>query len=216
MADPLLVLGNKNYSSWSMRAWLLLKWLDVEFAELVIPLYRPDSRVAVAPYSPTGQVPVLIDGEIRVWDTFAIILHLADRHPGLWPAAPAKRAFVRSICAEMHAGFHALRSQMPHNGRARDRRVPMTDELRRDIKRIAAIWTEGRDRFASEGPWLAGGFGIADIMYAPVAGRFRTYGVALEGPAEEFRLCLLDHELVAQWYRDGKHEQEVIPELELG
>jgi glutathione S-transferase len=216
MRNPVLVLGNKNYSSWSMRAWLLLKWLNYEFDEIVIPLYRPDSRAAVLRYSPSGLLPALIDGESKIWDTFSIILHLADRHPEIWPTAPAKRAFVRSICSEMHAGFAALRSSMPHNGRGRDRRVPMTADLRRDIERVAAIWSEGHERFAGDAPWLAGEFGISDIMFAPVAGRFRTYGVFLDGAAEDYRMRLLDHPLVARWYRDGQDEQVIIPGAEVG
>jgi glutathione S-transferase len=199
-----------------MRAWLLLKWLEVEFDEIVIPLYRPESRAAVLQYSPTGLLPALIDGETRIWDSFGIALHLADRHPQVWPAAPAKRAFVQCICAEMHGGFVALRSSMPHNGRARDRRVPMTDALRRDIDRVAAIWSEGRERFGGDGAWLAGEFGIGDIMYAPVAGRFRTYDVVLEGAAEDYRTRLLEHPLVARWYREGRGEAEVIADAEIG
>ena len=215
MSRPILVIGNKNYSSWSMRSWLLLKWLGVDFEEKVIFLYREESRAQTLPYSPTGLLPALIDGGIRVWDSFGIILHMADLYPQVWPKEPSRRAFVQSICAEMHSGFTALRSTMPHNGRGRDRRVPMTAELQRDIDRVEAIWAEGGRRFGSGGPWLAGSFGVADAMFAPVAGRFRTYGVSLSGEAENYRRAILDHPLVLQWYAEGVDEPP-IPSGEVG
>jgi len=211
-----LVIGNKNYSSWSMRAWLLLRWLEVDFEEIVIPLYRPGSRAAVLPYSPTGLLPALVDGELHIWDSFAIILHLADRFPHVWPAEPARRAFVRSACAEMHSGFQALRTAMPHNGRARDRRVPRTAALDADIARIFEIWTEGRRRFGADGPWLAGAFGIGDIVFAPVASRFRTYGVTLDAPAADYAAALLGHPLVLRWFAEGADEPEVVADAEIG
>lgn len=211
-----LVIGNKNYSSWSMRAWLLLRWLELDFEEVVIPLYRPDSREAVLRYSPTGLLPALVDGELRIWDSFAIVLHLADRMPQVWPGDARKRAFVQSACAEMHSGFQALRSAMPHNGRARGRRVPRTSDLAADIARIEQIWTEGRRRFGADGPWLAGEFGIGDISFAPVASRFRTYGVAIESPAREYGLDLLRHPLVERWFAEGAGDPETIPDAEVG
>jgi glutathione S-transferase len=215
MGKLTLVIGNRNYSSWSMRAWLLLRWLGCDFEEKLVRLYREDSLAAILPFSPSGLVPALLDGDLRIWDSFAIVLHMADLHPQVWPADPAKRAFVRSVCAEMHSGFAALRSSLPHNGRGRNRRVEMDDNVRRDIARIESIWTEGRDRFGADGPWLAGAFGTADIMYAPVAGRFRTYGVTLGGPAEEYRIRLLDHPLVRTWYEEGAGS-ELIPGGEAG
>lgn len=211
-----LVIGNKNYSSWSMRAWLLLRWLELDFKEVVIPLYRAESRAAVLRYSPTGLLPALLDGDLRIWDSFAIILHLADHMPPVWPGDPRKRAFVRSACAEMHSGFHALRTAMPHNGRARERRVPVTDQLAANVARIEQIWTEGRRRFGADGPWLAGEFGIGDITFAPVASRFRTYGVKLDSPAEEYGLDLLRHPLVERWFAEGAEDAETIPDAEVG
>lgn len=216
MSALTLVIGNKNYSSWSMRAWLLLRWLKLDFDEVVIPLYRQDSRAAVLPFSPAGLLPALVDGDLRIWDSFAIILHLSDRAPAVWPGEPQKRAFIRSTCAEMHSGFHALRTAMPHNARARDRRVPRTRELDADIARIEQIWTEGRRRFGADGPWLAGEFGIGDIMFAPVASRFRTYGVALESPADEYGTALLRHPLVERWFAEGADEPEIIAAAEVG
>jgi glutathione S-transferase len=211
-----LVIGNKNYSSWSMRAWLLLRWLELDFEEIVIPLYRPGSREAVLLHSPTGMVPALRDGDLTIWDSFAIILHLADRAPHVWPSDAQKRAFIRSACAEMHSGFRALRTAMPHNARARDRTAPRTTELAADIGRVEQIWTEGRRRFGADGPWLAGEFGIGDIMYAPVASRFRTYGVALDSPAAEYGAELLRHPLVERWFAEGADDSVTIPEAEIG
>jgi len=210
VSRPILVIGNKNYSSWSMRAWLLLKWLGVEFDERLIWLYREDSLAATLPYSPTGLLPALIDGDIRLWDSFAIILHMADRHAEVWPEEAQKRAFVRSICAEMHGGFRALREAMPHNGRGRNRKVPVALDVQRDIDRAESIWNEGRRRFGNDGPWLAGEFGTADVMFAPVASRFRTYGVELTGAAEIYRRAILEHPLVAQWFAEGANESESV------
>ena len=211
-----LVIGNKNYSSWSMRAWLLLRWLGLDFEEIVIPLYRADSREKVLLYSPTGLLPALLDGELKIWDSFSIILHLADRMPQVWPDDPHKRAFIRSACAEMHSGFHALRTAMPHNARARDRHVRRTSELAADIARIEQIWTEARRRFGADGAWLAGEFGIGDIMFAPVASRFRTYGVMLDSPAAEYGAGLLRHPLVEQWFAEGADDAETIADAEVG
>lgn len=215
MSRIVLVIGDKNYSSWSLRAWLLLKWLGVDFEEKLIRLYREGSRELTYPYSPTGMVPALIDGDIRVWDTFGIILHISDRYPQVWPGEPHKRAFVQSVCSEMHAGFKALRGAMLHNGRARDRHVPITPPVQADIDRIELIWNEGRERFANDGKWLAGEFGIADAMFAPVAARFRTYGVTLNGEAETYCQALLNHPLVVQWYAEGA-DDEIIPSGEVG
>lgn len=214
MSRLTLVIGNKNYSSWSMRAWLLLRWLGREFDEVIIPLYGPGSRAAVLKLSPSGLLPVLIDGELAIWDSLAIAIHLGDGDARVWPAGAAQRAFVRSACAEMHSGFGALRSAMPHNARGRDRHVPETPALRADVDRVARIWNEGQERFG--GPWLAGEFGIGDIFYAPVASRFRTYGVGLSGPAGTYGEALLAHPLVQRWFDEGREEEEVVAEAEVG
>jgi len=211
-----LVIGNRNYSSWSMRAWLLLRWLGCEFEEVRIPLYRDDSRAALAPYSPSGKLPALIDHGIKIWDSLAIAIHMADRYPQVWPTVPEKRAFVRSICAEMHSGFMALRSAMPHNARGRNRRVEITPEVQQDVDRVEAIWIEGITRFGADGPWLAGEFGIADIIFAPVASRFRTYGVSLRAPADAYCAAILQHPLCEQWFAEGADEAEVIAGGEVG
>ena len=211
-----LVIGNRNYSSWSMRAWLLLRWLDLPFEEIVVGLYREDSRERLLRFSPTAKVPVLLEDDLTLWDTHAIIDHLAERRPDIWPDDRARRAYARSICGEMHSGFTALREAMPYNARGRGRRATVTAAVAADVERIQHIWTDGRARFGEGGDYLLGGFGIADIMFAPVASRFRTYDVALRPEVEPYWRTLLDHPLCRLWFAAGEAESEVIPACELG
>jgi glutathione S-transferase len=208
-----LVLGQKNYSSWSMRAWLLLKTLEVPFEEVTIPLYRPESRGAVrALGGQTGLVPVLLDRGTAIWDTLAIFEHLYEQYPGVWPADKFARARARSLSGEIHSSFNALRAAMPVNTRARERRANRTAEVQADIQRIVQIW----DEYDGGSPWLFGPFSGADIMFSPIATRFQTYGVALQGSAKNYMVRLLEHPLVAQWLRLGQQEVDVIPGLEVG
>jgi glutathione S-transferase len=208
-----LILGQKNYSSWSMRAWLLLKSLNVPFDEWTVPLYRPDSREAVrALGGQTGLVPVLLDGGKAIWDTLAIFEYLYESHPAVWPANRLDRARARSISGEIHSAFHALRSAMPVNTRARGRRASLTAEVTADIERVLEIW----NAHSGGRPWLFGAFSAVDIMFAPIATRFQTYGVELKGPAEKYMGRLLGHPVVAEWLRLGAEESDVIPTLEVG
>ena len=209
----MLVLGQKNYSSWSMRAWLLLKSLGVPFDEITVPLYREDSRSAVrALGGQTGLVPVLVDGSTTIWDTLAIFEHLFERYPAVWPNDRAARARARSISGEIHSAFNALRSAMPVNTRARGRRADRTPEVTADIDRVVAICNER----GGGSPWLFGDFSGADIMFAPIATRFQTYGVQLDGNAASYMERLLSHPLVVEWLRLGRVEPDVIPRLEVG
>jgi glutathione S-transferase len=208
-----LILGQKNYSSWSMRAWLLLKSLRAPFDEITVPLYRPESRKAVrALGGPTGLVPVLLDGDKAIWDTLAIFEHLYERHPAVWPSDRWDRARARSISGEIHSGFHALRSAFPVNTRARGRLVSQTAKVMADIERVVEIWSAR----GVGSPWLFGAFSGADIMCAPIATRFQTYGVALDGPPKDYMDQLLNHPLVAEWLRLGQMEVDVISTLEVG
>ncbi|HEY1605697.1 MAG TPA: VOC family protein [Allosphingosinicella sp.] len=209
-----LVLGQKNYSSWSMRAWLLMRWLGLPFEIETVPLYREDSRARVrALGGETGLVPVLRQGDLAIWDTLAIFETLHELHGGVWPADAPRRARARSLCGEVHSGFDALRGALPVNTRARERRVVLTPAVAADIERIAEIWArpsrEGKD-------WLFGAFGAADIMFAPVATRFQTYGIALPEPASAYQARLLAYPLVASWLALGAAETGTIPSLELG
>ncbi len=185
-----LIIGNKNYSSWSMRPWLLLRHFEIPFAERVIPLFEPGHDAAIRAVSPSGKVPLLQDGDLQIWDSLAICEYLAERHPGLWPRDPAARAIARSVSAEMHSGFLALRSNFQCNIRRRAPRTP-TPEIQADIDRIAQLWTDCRGRFGQGGPFLFGEFSIADAMYAPVCFRFQTYGVQLSGAAGVYLATML-------------------------
>jgi glutathione S-transferase len=208
-----LILGQKNYSSWSMRAWLLLKSLGVPFDEVTVPLYRPESREAVrALGGQTGLVPVLRDCGTAIWDTLAMFEYLYESYPAVWPVSRLDRARARSISGEIHSAFHALRSAMPVNTRARGRLVKRTAEVTADIERVLEIW----NAHGGGSPWLFGAFSGADIMFAPIATRFQTYGVEPEGPAKGYMDRLLEHPLVCDWLRLGQEEADVVSTLEVG
>lgn len=209
-----LVIGNKNYSSWSLRPWLVLRHHGIPFEEVRVPLATPASAPLIGRYSPSGRVPVLIHGALTVWDSLAILEYLAERHPGLalWPQDPAVRARARAVSAEMHSGFGALREHMTMNIRARKPGVSRAPGVEDDIARILALWTDALDRHG--GPFLFGSFGIADAMYAPVATRFLTYGVALSGPAAAYAQRLLELPAMRAWYEDASNESEVIARYE--
>jgi glutathione S-transferase len=211
-----LVIGNKNYSSWSLRAWLLLSEAGIDFRERRIALDEPGTARELAAVSPAGRVPVLLtDGEV-IWDSLAIAETVAERHPdkNLWPADPAARAHARSISAEMHAGFAALRQQMPMNCRARGRKVTKTRELQADIARVTDIWADCGRRYG--GGWLFGTFSIADVMYAPVVLRFRTYDAEVPAAARSYPARLLESAALAEWLAAAEAETEVIEHDEKG
>ena len=216
--DAKLVIGNKNYSSWSLRAWLLLSEAGIEFEEHRIAMDTDGFSRKIAEYSPAAKVPVLLlDGQ-AVWDTLAIAETVAERWPEkqLWPADPSARAFARSISAEMHSGFQALREGMPMNCRAMGRRVALPDELTGDIDRILAIWAECAHRYSNDGDWLFGGFTIPDAMFAPVVLRFRTYGINLPESAARYPARLLESEAMQNWLVAAESETEVIEREEVG
>lgn len=208
-----LVIGEKNYSSWSMRAWLMLRFLDLSFELVEVRLYRDGSREVVRGLGgETGLVPVLLHGNLAIWDTLAILEYLAELHGRLWPRQRPARARARSYAGELHAGFTALRSAMPVNTRGRHRSATRTPDVLADIDRIQRIWdTAGQ----GDGPWLFGEFCAADILFAPVATRLRTYDVALSGNAERYCQQLLQHELIKEWTALGVGEAGTIPILEL-
>jgi glutathione S-transferase len=201
-----LVIGNKNYSSWSLRAWMLLQHLGLEFEELVLPLYTPAFAGEIRRYSPAGRVPVLLDGKLHVWDTLAIAEYLAEKTGRGWPADRAARARARSLSAEMHSGFLPLRTSCPFNARARGKRVAESPELRADIERIDDIWRETRELFGQGGPWLFGDYSIADAMYSSVVLRFRTYGIDLSAPSSTYRNTVLSDPPLLEWLRAAHAE----------
>jgi glutathione S-transferase len=181
-----LFLGNKNYSSWSMRPWIALKVAGIEFEEEVVPFDFENGNPEFRRFSPTMKVPVLQDDGLTVWDSLAILEYVADRFPekALWPADQAGRARARSISAEMHAGFPALRAACPMNMRRAPETLPVSAEVKADVARVVTIWSECLDR--SGGPFLFGGFTIADAMYAPVVSRFETYGLSKDPAAARY------------------------------
>jgi glutathione S-transferase len=215
---PKLIIGNKNYSSWSLRAWLILVESDIDFDEVRICLDTPRFTAEIAEFSAAGRVPVLLLDEQPVWDTLAIAETLAERWPekNLWPDDPAVRAHARSICAEMHAGFSTLRDAMPMNCRAMGRKVALPDELVADIDRIFDIWSDCHRRYSSDGNWLFGRFSIADAMYAPVVLRFRTYGINLPASAAAYPARLLESPALQDWLAAAESETEVLDGDEAG
>jgi glutathione S-transferase len=183
-----LAVGNKNYSSWSLRPWLAMKVAGIDFQETVIPLYGPGSKEAILQFSPAGKVPVLRDGNITVWDSLSILEYLAEKFPDkvLWPRDPRARALARSVSAEMHAGFAALRRECMMNVRRAVGAIALSDEANADIARVDAIWADCRDRFGARGPFLFGPFGAADAIYAPVVSRFEVYAVSVSATAKAY------------------------------
>jgi glutathione S-transferase len=220
MADFTLVIANKNYSSWSLRAWLVMKATGAAFEEIVVPLRESDTRSTILRYSPSGKVPCLVHGKVTVWESLAIAEYLSEVFPdaGLWPANPAARAHARAIAAEMHAGFVPLRRSLPMNVRTKHAGFPLSDETKDDINRIESIWRDARGRFGvtgDGGPYLFGRFGIVDAMFAPVASRFATYPVSLGDEAKAYRDALLAHPFIVEWAADAAEEPWMIPALEL-
>jgi glutathione S-transferase len=205
-----LYIGNKNYSSWSLRGWLLVKLSGEPFEEVNVPLVGRTPNPANLAFSPSGLVPCLHEGEVIVWDTMAIAGHLAERHADMWPADPRARAWARSISAEMHAGFSTLRSQMTMCIRERVDVRPWSEALAADIARVIRIFDESRRRFGAGGAFLCGRFSIADCFYAPVAFRFRTYDVRTEGSARAYVDALLGHPFVREWEQAALAETTIV------
>jgi glutathione S-transferase len=205
-----LVIGSKNGSPWSLRPWLLLRQTGLAFGEILIPLRRPDTAARIQAYSPSGKVPVLLAGDLRIWDSMAIGEFLAERDPGLWPADPRTRAFARSICAEMHSGFAALRTFLPMDFTARfGPPGKLLSPVAADIRRILAIWAECRLEHARAGPFLFGSFTIADAMFAPICSRFTTYAVALDPVARAYVAHMMSLPAMLEWGRAAAAEVTV-------
>ena len=212
MADLFLLIGNKKYSSWSLRAWLVLKQAGLAFDEQLVALDRPDTRANILKFSPSGKVPFLRHGKIEVWESLAIGEYLAEAFPaaGLWPKDSAARAQARAVSNEMHGGFGDLRRYLPM-----DVSQDLKDESRAhhvagDIARIQQIWTDCRKRFGAEGPFLFGRFSVADAMFAPVATRFSTYGVKLEPVAAAYVETIMNLPAMKEWVDGARREPWVI------
>jgi glutathione S-transferase len=216
-----LIIGNKNYSSWSFRGWLACKQSGLPFEEITVPLYGEDWEQQkrqsddLAPSS--GKVPILWDGDAVVWDSLAIIEYLADRvgRERFWPKEEAARAMARSMVAEMHSSYLALRRECPMNIRRRMENVEISEEAHADIIRILTLWAEARARFGKGGPFLFGTFGAADIIYAPVVSRFITYGVSVPGFAAAYMQAVWEHDWTKQWIAAAEAEEWVIEQAEV-
>ncbi len=200
-----LVIGNKRLSSWSLRPWLVMKHFEIPFEEVLIPLDQPDTTANIKKYSPTGKVPALIDGDLHVWDSLAIVEYLHDKFPekNLWPKDLAARAYARSISAEMHSGFQDLRQHLSHDVQKNHKEYDWTP-ARADIERVKEIWKKSLS--FSGGPYLFGEFTIADAMYAPVANRFISYAVPMEGVVKEYVEIIRSNKAHKLWIEAGMKE----------
>ncbi len=217
MHELTLVIGTRNYSSWSLRPWLLLRHLGLPFGERLFDLDTPEFAREVPRLSPSGRVPVLLHGPLRVWESLAICEYASELAAGRGcPEDPARRAPARAAAAEIHAGIAARRSACPMNARAEGRSVPMTPALETDLRRIDALWSECRRDPGDDGPWLFGRYSIADAMYAPVVLRVRTYGLALGQAAREYCATVLADAQLRQWLQAAAAEQTVIARSEVG
>ena len=211
-----LVLGNKAYSSWSMRPWLALKQAGIPFEEIVIPMYVEGSKEKMLAQSPAGKVPVLKHGEITVWDSLAIIEYAAETFPeaGLWPKDRAARALARSISAEMHSGFVPLRKHYTMNVRRQYSAFPREAEADANVARIEELWADARRRFGQGGPFLFGAFSGADAMYAPVVTRFKTYEIEVSPESRAYMDAVLALPAMREWYADSAAEPWTLPQYE--
>ncbi len=210
-----LVIGNKTYSSWSMRAWLALHAGKIEHRESVIPMDTPEFAAAKkAGRLPAGRVPILQAEDVCIWDTMAIIEYVAEFSPDLWPKDPDVRGVARSMSAEMHSGFADLRRHMPMNVRRQFANYPIAGSARVDIDRIEALWTHARNQFGAGGFFLFGRYSFADCMFAPVVTRFHTYGVMLNPIAQAYADAMLTHPLTQRWYAEAEKEPWVLEKYE--
>lgn len=212
-----LVIGNKNYSSWSMRPWLALRAGNIAFEEIFISLYSGAAdKQRILDFTRSGKVPVLIDGDVTVWDSLAIIEYIAERFPEkrLWPEHPAHRAHARSIAAEMHSGFVALRNECGMNLHRPVGAIELSAEAKANIARVEAIWGECRERYRQSGPFLFGAFGSADAMFAPVVHRFRTYAVAVTKETQAYMDTMMALPAFVEWTKAGLAETMIIEKFE--
>src|SRR3954454_2806542 len=212
-----LVIGNKNYSSWSMRPWVAMRAAHIAFDEVFIPLYtNVADKNRILSFTRSGKVPALVDGDVTVWDSLAIIEYLAERFPqaGLWPEDRARRAHARSISAEMHSGFSALRTECGMNLHRPIRAITLSADARADVARVQQIWMECRERYGKLGLFLFGSFGGADAMFAPVVHRFRSYAIQVEPEVQVYMETMMALPAFREWTRAGLAETLIVEKLE--
>jgi glutathione S-transferase len=212
-----LIIGNKNYSSWSLRPWIAMKVAGIAFEEEVISLSATDFKARVGKVSGTGKVPALVDGDVRVWESLAILEYLAEKYPRarLWPSDPAPRALARAIAAEMHAGFSPLRRHLPMNMWRPVMPRQLTPEVKANVRRIEEIWIDCRTRYGTGGPFLFGPFGAADAMYAPVVARLHTYAVEVAEAARAYMDAVMALPAWGEWRAAALVEPWVLAEDEV-
>jgi glutathione S-transferase len=207
-----LAIGNKAYSSWSLRPWILMKVLEIPFDEDLIPLDTPEFRPRVSAYGAGSTVPILVDGDVTVWESLSIMEYLAETYPdrGVWPTDTKARAFARTIANEMHAGFRALRAACPMNMRKRHPARERGEAVARDVARIEHLWSSARQRFGQNGPFLFGAFSAADAMYAPVVTRFATFSIPVSDETRRYMDAVLGHPAFREWHTEAMQEPWVV------
>jgi glutathione S-transferase len=212
-----LLIGNKNYSSWSLRPWIAMKVAGISFVETVVPLDTPEFTTTMSAVSGSGKVPALADDDVHVWESLAILEYLAEKFPaaGLWPADPAARAHARAIAAEMHAGFLPLRRDCPMNFWRPVKKRDLTPEAAENVRRIDAIWSDCRERFGAGGPFLFGTFGAADAMYAPVVSRFHTYAIEVTAASRAYMDAVMALSAWCEWESAARKEEWVLAQDEV-
>ncbi|RBP83768.1 glutathione S-transferase family protein [Marinomonas rhizomae] len=212
-----LIIGNKNYSSWSLRGWLALKAFSIPFEEIKLRLFSDEFHTELAKYSTVGKVPVLVDGDLSVWDSLAICEYINENYLNGkgWPVDKNNRAVARSLVAEMHSSLFAIRGEMPMNCRA-NREIILSDKAQQEVEWMNKTWTELREQNADKGDYLFGEFSLADAFFAPVVFRFATYGMALSSAAANYRNTMLAHPAMQEWLKDAKNEIDVVDADEAG
>lgn len=217
MADLTLIIGNKNYSSWSLRPWFFMQFHCIDFKEIRVPLFTETTEQQLSEYNSDSKVPVLQDGDITVWDTLAIMEYLSETYLDNkgWPQDQKSRAFARSISAEMHSSYSHVRNELPMNCRNNFTHILPSADALREINRISHLWNSCRKQHSNAGPWLFGDFSIADAMFAPIALRFNGYNISLSGESQSYVELILNHPSIQNWIKSGKQELEVIAEDEV-
>ena len=212
-----LIIANKAYSSWSLRPWILMRHFEIAFDEIVIPLAQDNTRAELLRYSPSGKCPVLIDGDITIWDSLAIIEYLAEMYPEkpLWPKARAARARARSLAAEMHSGFAGLRGLLPMNMRRAVKRVALTPEASADAARLEQAFQQAREAFGQAGPFLFGDFSAADAMFAPIVNRLHVYDVPVAPATKAYMDAVMTLPAWQEWHTQAQVERWAIPKYEV-
>lgn len=206
MDERTLCIGDKRYSSWSLRAWLALRHGGIAFREELVRLHRPDTQEKLRAISPSARVPVLIEGDLRIWDSLAICEWAAERVPSLWPSDPGERALARSVSAEMHSGFAAMRRELSMDLKRKTKKTDLSPEARADVERVHQIWRQCRARHAKHGEFLFGAFSIADCFYAPVTTRFDSYGIELDDVCARYAASVLAHPGMLAWSQAAARE----------